>query len=562
MGHFRINRALIGVVALAVSQTAAAQTTVSDNTSFRSEIFAGSVPENYLRYLQTIGMVPLYPWSSRAFSPRELDFLAPKDSAHPWSGRFASEPTSILGIRYDILSPDVALRYNTGAPYGSNDGPIWAGRGLTSSAQLGIALRYGPASLTIAPLAFRSENSRFYLPPNGRTGPLAFANPLFGGVDRPERFGPTAYSQLDPGQSTFSLDFPFVSVGASTANMVWGPATEYPLILGNNAAGFPHLYAGTSEPLNLWLVTLHARVMWGRLAQSKYSPVSGSSLFTSKLESGRRRFTTGAVASAQIRGVPGLELGAARFYHSVWPASGIPRSYWTKVFQGVFKDQLKAEPPLAPGLGAGERGVADNQLAEVFFRWALPHSGFELSGEYGREDHSENRRDFVQEIDHSRMYNFGLRKVITHSDNSLTAARLEVINFQTPQIGNSRGEGEIYVHGVMRQGHTEKGQLLGADVGVGAAAGSTVAVDHYTKNGKWTAKWQRDLKAELNHYDTTGVRSKRGMDVSHAVGFEMTRFMRGVDLTGGLTFVREFNRYFLNDASNLNAIVEVRYNLR
>jgi hypothetical protein len=42
----------------------------------------------------------------------------------------------------------------------------------------------------------------------------------------------------------------------------------------------------------------------------------------------------------------------------------------------------------------------------------------------------------------------------------------------------------------------------------------------------------------------------------------MTRFIRGLDVTGGLTFVREFNRYFLLDASNLNALVEVRYNIR
>jgi hypothetical protein len=516
--------------------------------------------ENYLRYLQTVGLVPLYPWSSRAFSPRELDRLVPKDSAHPWQGRFAAEYDTLYGIQYDFHSPDIAMRYNTAVPYGSGDGAIWAGKGLTASAQLGLTARYGPVSLTLAPIAFRSENRDFFIPP--RPGNLQFANPMFGGIDRPERFGAAPYSRLDPGQSTLSVDLPFVSAGVSTANMFWGPATDYPLILGNNASGFPHVYVGTSEPLNLYIMKLHGRVMWGRLAQSKFSPVTGPKVFTGKAEPGRLRFATGAVMVAEPRGLTGLEIGAARFFHSIWPASGIPRSYWTKVFEAIFKEGLKAEPPLLPTIPAGERGVSDNQLVEIFFRWALPHSGFEVSAEYGRDDHSEDRRDLVQEIDHSRMYSFGLRKVITNSSRSMTAARLEVINFQLPQVSNARGEGEIYVHGLIRQGHTERGQLLGADVGVGAAAGSTVAVDHYTKTGKLTVSWKRDLKAELNHYDTTGVRIDRGMNVSNAFGVEATRFIRGFDITGGLTFIKEFNRYFIQDASNVNAILEARYNFR
>ena len=52
------------------------------------------------------------------------------------------------------------------------------------------------------------------------------------------------------------------------------------------------------------------------------------------------------------------------------------------------------------------------------------------------------------------------------------------------------------------------------------------------------------------------------MDVSHALGFEMSRFMRGFDVTGGLTMVYEFNRDFQRDATNLNGQVGVRYSIR
>jgi hypothetical protein len=52
------------------------------------------------------------------------------------------------------------------------------------------------------------------------------------------------------------------------------------------------------------------------------------------------------------------------------------------------------------------------------------------------------------------------------------------------------------------------------------------------------------------------------MDVSHALGFEMSRFLRGFDVTGGLTMVYELNRDFKRDATNLNAQAGVRYNIR
>ena len=532
--------------------------------SFRSEIFVGSQPENYLRYLQTEGLVPLYPWSSRSFSPREIDGLIPRDTAHPWRDRLLPSTRSFHGIRYDYVRPTTTFRYNTGFPYGYNDGPVWAGRGLTSAIQLGFFARWGPASITLAPMAFRAENTYVFIQPTGRSGLAEFGNALFGGVDLPQRFGNSAYSQLDPGQSTIRIDLPIVSFGASTANMGWGPGTDYPLLLGDNAAGFPHVFLGSSEPLDIFIAKLHGNFMWGSLAQSAFSTVTGPELYTSRAEPGRKRFTTGFVLVAEPRGITGLEIGGARFFHSIWPRSGIPRSYLTKAFQGFLKKNLPPDLPPDPRFPDAEsgQGLADNQLIEVFARWVLPHSGFELSSEYGRDDHSVDIRDLEQEPDHSRFYNIGMRKVFSLSATSMTTARFELINFQLPSLSRYRGEGEIYVHGLIRQGHTNRGQLLGAAVGVGAAAGSTLAVEHYTQSGRWTLSWVRDLKQESDNYLTLGIIRPDAMDVTHALGFEMTRFVRGFDVTTGLTFVRDFNRDFAADAANINAIVGLRYNMR
>jgi len=331
---------------------------------------------------------------------------------------------------------------------------------------------------------------------------------------------------------------------------------ELPVLLGNNAAGFPHLFAGTSEPVNLFVAKLHAKAMWGELFQSNFSAVSGRDTYLSRAEPGKKRFTTGLVMVLEPRGLTGLEIGGARFYHSIWPESGIPRSYATQFLEGLLKKNIARDRLEG---GPDDTGVSTNQLVSVFARWVLPHSGFEIHSEYGREDHSYDIRDLIQEPDHSRAYSIGARKVFRSTGKNLTAGRVEVMNFQVPQLVRYRGEGEMYVHGLIRQGHTNRGQLLGADVGVGAGAGSVLAVDRFTPGGRLTAKWSRVVHRENGDYLEMGIRTPRSMDVSHSVGFEMTRFVKGFDIDAGLTMVREFNRDFKRDATNLNALVGVRY---
>ncbi len=538
---------------------AGAQVTAGDR-SVRHEIFPNSVADNYLRYLQTIGKVPLYPWSSRPFSQRELSTLLPKDSLHPWAERFDKTPWGNGGVSFGFIQPATSLRFNSAFPYGSNDGPVWAGRGLTSSLQAGFFAEWGPVTLTVAPMSFRAENSDFDIIATGRPGGAAFGDPKFVGVDRPQRFGNSAYTQIDPGQSTLRVDFPFVMAGVSTGNQQWGPGQELPVILGNNAAGFPHLFVGTSEPVDLFIAKIHAKLMWGELFQSDYSSVTGASHYLSPLEPGTKRFTTGIVFSLQPRGLTGLELGGIRFFHSIWPISGLPRSYATKVFQGILKKDLSADAIRDPRFPPDQSiGIADNQLVSVFARWVLPRSGFEISAEYGRDDHSYDFRDLVQEIDHSRAYSIGARKVFKESATSMTAGRMEIMNFQLPQIARYRGEGEMYVHGLIRQGHTYKGQMLGADVGVGTGAGSVTAVDHFTPKGRWTASWTRVVRQENGDYTLLGVRSPRSIDVTHALGYEATRFFDSFELTYGLTLVRDFNRDFKSDVTNVNATLGARY---
>ncbi len=557
---FRVVFAFLAAIT-AFSHIARAQSPETTG-SLRHEVFVSSIGDSYLRYLQTVGKVPEYPWTSRGFSQRELKHLIPNDPAHPWHDRFVDEARDYRGIRYGLIRPQITFRYNSGFAYGSNDGPIWAGRGLTSAAQAGFFADWKMVSLTVAPMVFRAQNQSFDIVNTGRTGTGAFANPDFGGVDLPQRFGNSAYTQFDPGETTLRVDLPFVTAGVSTANQAWGPGLEFPILLGNNAPGFPHIFLGSSEPIDLWIAKLHGKVFWGELFQSDYSNVTGPSEYVSKAEPGTKRFATGLIVVVKPRGLTGLEVGGGRFFHSIWPTSGIPRSYFTKVFQGLLKKNLKQDAISDPRFPTGSfdnRGISDNQLVSVFLRWTLPHSGFEIHTEYGRDDHSYDFRDLAQEPDHSRSYSIGARKVFHASADRLTAGRVEILNFQLPQISRYRGEGEMYVHGLIRQGHTNKGQLLGADAGVGVGAGSIMAVDRFTPGGRWTASWTRIVRRENGDYTFLGIRNPRSIDVSHALGFERSSVMQGFEVTTGLKLVHEFNRDFKSDATNVNAMLGVRY---
>jgi hypothetical protein len=321
-------------------------------------------------------------------------------------------------------------------------------------------------------------------------------------------------------------------------------------VVGNNAAGFPHAFFGSLRPFPVFVGRAHLKVIYGRLEQSDYSPVTGPKFYASRLETGRVRFASGLIASFQPRGLEGLEIGGSRFIHSIWPQSGIPSSYIRKPLQAFLKVNQ-------PGIDQQLAGT-DNQLASVFARWAFRESGLEVYGEYGREDNSYDLRDFMQEPDHQRAYSLGLAKILSKRSSQFNVFRVEVMNFQLPPLATTgRGEGSIYFHTPLRQGHTNRGQLLGADIGVAAAGASTVRWDRYSTSGRWAVFWHRNVRQESGDPSLTAPSVPQISDVLHAFGYERLKFTRRFDVTTSLTFMRDLSRNLSSSSSNLNAAVAI-----
>jgi hypothetical protein len=264
-------------------------------------------------------------------------------------------------------------------------------------------------------------------------------------------------------------------------------------------------------------------------SQSAYSPVTGSDTFVDVTNPGTRRFMSGLIVTFSPEPIPGLELGAARFFHQAW--SGQIDS---KLLRTPFEGILKSSVPTGLAIpGFDDKDVLKNQLASVFGRWVLPHSGFEMYAEYGHEDHNADTRDFELEPDHSRIAMVGFKKVFVRRDSSFSAVRAEYIDGSDPTLGRNRGEGGVYVHSVIRQGHTENGQLLGADIGVGSPSGASITWDTYAPRGRSTWYLLRTTQDNSTGVTPLGTPSPGATRLLITIGYDRLSFKTRTDMTYG-----------------------------
>lgn len=523
----------------------------------QTPVAAGSDEERYLRWSELAGCLTPRQWTLRPFTSRELEGFACGPRGVRDRAIRGARPAP-FGLELQVLPVSLISYFNSSFPWGYNDGPVWQGRGLTLAASGGIAARWGPVNLVLRPTAFWAQNREFELQPNGFSDSLRFAHGIFPtSIDAPQRFGEVPYRRFDWGQSKLALELPLLAAGVSTANQWWGPASVHPLILGNNAPGFRHLFLGTSKPIYLGIGRLHARALWGDLRQSR---------FTRNLPPADRRLLTGLALVLEPAGMEGLEVGAGRVFHDPWPQGGFSWSHLAK----PFGEPLKAQRP--PGSNPEHPGDVpeDNGLGSLWMRWVAPGDGFEVYAEYGKEDYNWDLRDFLGEPENSGGYLVGFRKLWGASEKGFWAVEVEHLDLRVSQYVLGRGGTRFYLHGNRAQGHTQLGQILGSEFGVGGLA-TTVALERYHTRGRWRVSWMRALRQDfesLTPVDPSdpyqrafrvAALNPEGYDLVHALSAEAVFFRGPLELAGGLSGVYEFNRYFQGDAANLNAWVRVSW---
>lgn len=480
---------------------------------------AEGVADDFTRMLQLTGDVP----ARASLIRRGGDRLAVAcGSERPFGTRWYDDrPDSLLAL----LPVRAVVAGNSAYPRGLNDGALWSGAGLSGMVRAGVVARYGPITAALAPEFALASNGDFDRPAPRPPGLSPFAYPWHGGIiDMPDRMGDGAWTALELGQSYVRADAWGFAAGVSTENVWWGPSLYNPLLFGNNAPGFPHVFAGTGRPLDVGIGSLDFELLWGRLTESEFFDGNPDN---------DHRLIGGLIVDFEPVFAPGLYLGLARTYVTTIPPDGFGiDDFFLRPYRGVESN--------VPDAFAGE-----NQLISVFGRFVAPGAGLEAWVEWGRDDHWEDLEDLAKQPDHSQVYTFGMQKVFENDDALLRIygelthlqAAITVRSFRPPSV--------FYTNTSVRQGYTHRGQVLGAGIGPGS--------DMQIVGADWLTTWGRSgLFFQRTRYDDDAYYAnfarfygQNGHDVELTAGVRQRLFIGELDIDGELTFSHRYNRNFV-----------------
>jgi hypothetical protein len=371
------------------------------------------------------------------------------------------------GIR--PLSPELLVVGNSAYPRDWNDGVLWSGRGMNAALSAGAQMRWGVFSAAIAPIITWQSNAGFDIQRNTDIRRSEFAYRWSFGIDAPQRFGAESFARIDAGQSFARIDVRGFGAGFSNENILWGPARRNPLLLSGTAAGFPHAFLETQRPVDIWVGDLEFQLFWGRLEESAYFDLDPDN---------DRRMMAGLLVALQPRVLEGLTVGGGRLHALTW---------WPELTLG----DLVLQP--YRGISENPRGRGgDNQLLGAFFRWKSPAAGFEAYGEWAREDHWGTWIQLLRNLDSSQAWGLGLQQLIRRGDNALrlSAEVTHLADALPSRMLHRAGPIAFYTNTSVRQGHTHRGQMLGAPIGTGAEA-LFVGGDYFWHRGRTSLSIER-----------------------------------------------------------------------
>lgn len=429
------------------------------------------VLEDYYRRLQLLGELD----SSISFNVRPLNNAALKQgNIYDPTGKLVSGS----GILYSkdsaamlqIMPVEWKNQFVTTYPYGWNDGPMIPAVGYQTYLSAGVYAKYKFLSVQLRPEFVYAQNKDFegydgIYQGNWMTWWRDYANR----IDMPERFGAQSYTRLLPGQSSIRFNFHPMSIGVSTENLWWGPGMRNTLLMSNTAPGFLHATINTTKPIHTWIGSFEGQLIGGKLESSGFDPKVLSDndfhevYYDPKSEDWR--YFSGLVLSYQPKWVKGLSLGLINVFNVNSNDMGNKLGDYIPFFPSNSSSPITDpdNPLFVSDLGAEDRNLS------VFARWSVPDANFEIYGEYARNDHSWDARDFVVLPNHSRSYVVGFRKIIPlrRATNDMIQINGEVTHQEPPRTVTLRNTNPMYMHHIVRNGYTNLGQLLGAGVGLG-----------------------------------------------------------------------------------------------
>ncbi|HEX2081154.1 MAG TPA: capsule assembly Wzi family protein [Longimicrobium sp.] len=455
---------------------------------------------------------------------------APADGGFLLRSLSSRTPRRDGGAYLAVLAPRVEAVWNSRIPFSANDGPLWAGRGVSVRTLAGVEAVAGPLRLIVAPELVHQENRSFdaLLPQGWDSAQVGrFTAPWSTGthsVDLPYRFGDGPMTTVFAGESSLALRLGAVEAGAATESQWWGPGARNAIVLSNHAGGFPHLFLRTARGIRTPLGTVEARWIAGRLSSSPFDTASV----------GRHRSLS--AAAVVVSPGAGLSLGAARAVYA--PAGG-------------GADALgDAGAVFSRWRGAGDTTASRpyDQLSSLFARWVAPGEGAEVYAEWARRRLPGSLRDALEQPEHTQGFTLGAGWAGTGL-GGVMRLQGEATYLEKSATYRARPTASWYAGRAVPQGYTHRGQVLGAAVGPGGS-GQWVAVDWLRPRAQAGLFATRVRWANDAYYDKPGGHNRyRAHDVSILWGARGGFAVGGAWVDAEWTAGRRYNFLFQNPAT-------------
>ncbi|NEU10261.1 capsule assembly Wzi family protein [Flavihumibacter sp. R14] len=470
-----------------------------DFGAFAQTIPVGSPLEDVYRREQLTGKFDstlsftIRPLSVKLFAKQSTGFYPEQDSSV--SGSRLDYRSKKGNLAFTVLPISWQQQFNSTLPYGWNDGAMIPAKGYQTKISAGVYLEAGPLSIQLQPEYVNAENRDFQ---NEQ-----FFDEYALQADIPVRFGEDSYSKVLWGQSSILLNAGHASIGISSQNLWWGPGMRNSLLMSNTGKGFKHLTLHTNRPVNTIIGAFEAQVIAAKLNSSPYGRFASNPSYTDW------RYLTSMTFSYQPRWVPGLFVGLTRSFQ-----------VYSKNINGL-KGYFPFFTPFIKVNDTDNVTGSDNkdQLASIFVRWLLTTAHAELYFEYGTSDHSYNLRDFLMSPQHSRAYIFGFRKLtpLNSSNNQFIQVNAEVTQLSQTTDWLVRKAMPWYMHGEVRHGYTNEGEILGAGIGPGSNLQSIdvswvkgkkligIQVERYLHNIDFSNSSRKDLNSQSRRWVDLGL---------------------------------------------------------
>jgi hypothetical protein len=490
-----------------------------------------SETEQYYDFLAVQGLTerPYLNYRTLSDSAWQLD----EEAAHPWQGQNLGTKRKLFGDAVmRIYGPELFASANTAVPHGQNDGALWQGRGFNASFTAGIRFEGYGVEATLKPQLAFSQNASFtFMPPNSRYSSAYYDGKasVYGDygvppIDVPQRFGSDPFFTYDWGDSEIRYTWKTLTAGFGTQSIWLGPARINPIIHSNNAPSYPKLDIGMrKQPVTIpwvgWYIgEMELRAWWGYLSESDY--------FDTDSSNDHNLITGFTFAWAPPGFLKGFTFALNRIMLSKWEDMDA-KSIFTLLW-----------PFMEPSAGDDRR----DQRASFVFSYLFPSIGFEIYIEWARNDYSPSVQANIRYPFHTQAFTFGARKLFLFNPGLQGELTLELTNTEaTREYITSNNQTTFYFHHIITQGHTNRGQWLGAGLGTGGNSQYLGFKLFYPKGYGNFFVQRENIENDSQWFSTTGNKLSDAKALL-SVGVEnYFRFHKFFGLYSGITYSEIFN---------------------